>query len=79
MGPGISVKSALSTATGPRLSYLAAISADIEIVSREAGSATRSVSLGLVSIPMVYKGEEVEEEVEVVSANRRSLGKMAGL
>lgn len=64
MGPGISVKSALSTATGPRLSYLAAISADIEIVSREAGSATRSASLGLVWIPMVYKGEQEEEEEE---------------
>lgn len=31
---GISVKSALSTATGPRLSYRPAISADIEIATR---------------------------------------------
>lgn len=56
MGPGISVKSALSTATGPRLSYLAAISADIEIVSREAGSATRSVSLGLFDPDGIQRG-----------------------
>ena len=51
-GTGISVKSALSTATGPRLSYLAAISADIEIVSRGSWLATRSASLRLLSIPM---------------------------
>lgn len=70
-GTGISVKSALSTATGPRLSYLAAISADIEIVSREAGSQRALCRSRLALHP--------PEERDGSLGDRRRHGKMAGL
>ena len=78
-GTGISVKSALSTATGPRLSYLAAISADIEIVSRGSWLATRS---GVASIaldpdasftPVGFTGSKKVRESGRI-ANTRGIG-----